>query len=211
MIFSDKQLLLLQSADEVISIKGYASTTLRDIVNNAGVNVALISYYFGSKEKMMNALVHHRCSMLRTHIAQFYSTIQHAIPAMQLRALIRQSIRHLARILKLRKEVQTEFSNNILIHDSLLPFLDLLTQYFDEVIKKGIAHGTFSFYQKAEEITAMLVGEVFFIFDHQNYFQKYLQEYEGDEYFFQAENRIMISISFSIFASLGIRVTDEKE
>ena len=101
MNLSDKQIHLLQAADDVISIKGYDTTTLRDIANNAGVNIALISYYFGSKEKMMRELLHYKCYMLRTHIAQFFSTIQNGLPTMQLRELIRQSIRHLFRILRL--------------------------------------------------------------------------------------------------------------
>ena len=36
--------------------KGFEGTSVRDIADEAGVNIAMISYYFGSKEKLMQAL-----------------------------------------------------------------------------------------------------------------------------------------------------------
>lgn len=205
MNLSDKQIHLLQAADDVISIKGYDTTTLRDIANNAGVNIALISYYFGSKEKMMRELLHYKCYMLRTHIAQFFSTIQNGLPTMQLRELIRQSIRHLFRILHLKNEVEKEFSIHISLHTSLVPFLELLTIYIDEVLKRGIAQGIFTFFQKAEDLTTMIVGAVFFAFDNKDFYQNYLIPTRGEDYFTEAEKNITISISFSVFASLGTK------
>lgn len=49
------RLRLLQSARRRFAINGYGSTTVRDIANDAGVNVALINRYFTSKEGLFEA------------------------------------------------------------------------------------------------------------------------------------------------------------
>ena len=56
MAFSDKQLQIIETAEKLFSSKGYDGTSVRDIADEAGVNIAMISYYFGSKEKLMEAL-----------------------------------------------------------------------------------------------------------------------------------------------------------
>jgi AcrR family transcriptional regulator len=47
--------LLLDAARRRFTKHGYAATTVRDIANEAGVNVALISRYFTSKEGLFEA------------------------------------------------------------------------------------------------------------------------------------------------------------
>ena len=46
----DSRTALLAAAKSLFARKGYAATTVREIVELAGVNVSLISYHFGGKE-----------------------------------------------------------------------------------------------------------------------------------------------------------------
>ena len=46
---------LLDAASRRFAADGYSSTTVRDIADDAGVNVALINRYFGSKEGLFEA------------------------------------------------------------------------------------------------------------------------------------------------------------
>lgn len=46
---------ILAAAQEAFSIRGYSDTGVRDITAMAGVNPALVSRYFGSKEKLFEA------------------------------------------------------------------------------------------------------------------------------------------------------------
>jgi len=46
----DTRGLLLQSAKKVFFAKGYEGATVKDLADAAGVNVSLVSYYFGGKE-----------------------------------------------------------------------------------------------------------------------------------------------------------------
>src|SRR5207248_2599237 len=48
--------------------KGFSATSVRDIADKADVNVAMISYYFGSKEKLMEALFEQRVGDIRMRV-----------------------------------------------------------------------------------------------------------------------------------------------
>lgn len=54
---SDKREHILTVAEELFGEKGFDGTSVRDIAQKAGVNLAMISYYFGSKEKLLEALI----------------------------------------------------------------------------------------------------------------------------------------------------------
>ncbi|MGE5107743.1 MAG: TetR/AcrR family transcriptional regulator [Sphingobacteriales bacterium] len=56
----DKKIQILTAAEELFSEQGFDGTSVRDIAQKAGVNLAMISYYFGSKEKLLTALVEYR-------------------------------------------------------------------------------------------------------------------------------------------------------
>ncbi|MBS1737439.1 MAG: TetR/AcrR family transcriptional regulator [Bacteroidetes bacterium] len=61
----DKKETIINSAIELFSLKGYEGTSVRDIAADAGINVAMINYYFGSKEKLFESIVEHRASFLK--------------------------------------------------------------------------------------------------------------------------------------------------
>ena len=61
--FTDKQIHILDVAEELIAKKGFEGTSVRDISTKAQINVAMISYYFGSKEKM---IAMRRCGLKRS-------------------------------------------------------------------------------------------------------------------------------------------------
>lgn len=56
MEYSEKQIQIMEAAEQLFAEQGFAGTSVRDIAEKAGVNLAMISYYFGSKEKLMEAM-----------------------------------------------------------------------------------------------------------------------------------------------------------
>jgi AcrR family transcriptional regulator len=68
MEYSEKQLQILSTAERLFSTKGFDGTSVRDIADEAGVNIAMISYYFGSKEKLMEALFEQRSNDTRLQV-----------------------------------------------------------------------------------------------------------------------------------------------
>lgn len=54
--FNEKQIEILQKAEEIFCNKGIDGTSVRDLAKAAGINIAMVSYYFGSKQKLVEAL-----------------------------------------------------------------------------------------------------------------------------------------------------------
>lgn len=49
---ADSKELLLEAAKRVFAAKGYEGATVKDLADEAGVNVSLVSYHFGGKENL---------------------------------------------------------------------------------------------------------------------------------------------------------------
>jgi AcrR family transcriptional regulator len=54
---SETQGKILDTAEHLFGEQGYAATSLRHIIAEAGVNLAAIHYHFGSKEELLDQLV----------------------------------------------------------------------------------------------------------------------------------------------------------
>ncbi|WP_307325778.1 forespore capture DNA-binding protein RefZ [Evansella vedderi] len=48
---------VIKAAIELFNVQGYSGTSVRDIARHAECNVALISYYFGSKQGLLEELI----------------------------------------------------------------------------------------------------------------------------------------------------------
>jgi AcrR family transcriptional regulator len=68
MEYNDKQIAIINTAEKLFSLTGFDGTSVRDIATEAGVNVAMISYYFGSKEKLMEAVFEQRTTNIRIKV-----------------------------------------------------------------------------------------------------------------------------------------------
>jgi AcrR family transcriptional regulator len=64
MTYNEKQLEIISVAERLFSDKGFAGTSVREIAESAGINVAMISYYFNSKEKLMEAIFTERTTRM---------------------------------------------------------------------------------------------------------------------------------------------------
>ncbi|MGV3764402.1 TetR/AcrR family transcriptional regulator [Parapedobacter sp.] len=53
-----------QAARKVFTQKGYAATRTRDIAEEAGINLALLNYYFRSKEKLFEMVIMEKMQVL---------------------------------------------------------------------------------------------------------------------------------------------------
>lgn len=65
---NDKQIQILEVAEELFAEKGFDGTSIRDISKVAKINVAMVSYYFGSKEKLLESLILHKTSGLKEQL-----------------------------------------------------------------------------------------------------------------------------------------------
>jgi len=66
----DKREIIITTAMKLFGEKGFEGTSVREIASGADVNPAMISYYFGSKEKLLESLVEHKASFLKGVFAE---------------------------------------------------------------------------------------------------------------------------------------------
>src|ERR1700742_4318840 len=65
---------ILTAARSLFASAGYASTSLRAVAEVAGVDVALVSYYFKNKAGLLDAVLEVPSDLLATHAARVAET-----------------------------------------------------------------------------------------------------------------------------------------
>jgi AcrR family transcriptional regulator len=140
--YSEKQIQIMEAAEGLFAEKGFDGTSVRDIAEEAGVNIAMISYYFGSKEKLMESLFHYRGQYITL---QLESVLQNKeMSSLQKAYGVIDS--YMERIMKLQcfhKIMSREQMANVkgattkLIHDLKKKNQELVQQLISEGQKKG--------------------------------------------------------------------------
>ncbi|PSL44848.1 TetR family transcriptional regulator [Chitinophaga niastensis] len=66
--YNEKQLSIIIVAERLFADQGFHGTSVRDIAQEADVNIAMISYYFGSKDKLLESVFRYRMEASRKFI-----------------------------------------------------------------------------------------------------------------------------------------------
>lgn len=64
-VMSDKKQHIINAAVELFAEKGFEGSSIRELAAKAQVNVAMVNYYFGSKDKLFETIVEYRASFMR--------------------------------------------------------------------------------------------------------------------------------------------------
>lgn len=65
---TDKKTDILHAAEKLFSALGYDATTTRQIARESKANMAMINYYFGSKEGVFEAVISNRIADFKVHL-----------------------------------------------------------------------------------------------------------------------------------------------
>jgi AcrR family transcriptional regulator len=66
----DKKEHIINNAIELFAENGFEGTSIRDLASKAEVNIAMVNYYFGSKDKLFEAMVEYKASYLREKLEE---------------------------------------------------------------------------------------------------------------------------------------------
>lgn len=203
--FTEKQIQILDVAEELIAKKGFEGTSVRDISAKANINVAMISYYFGSKEKMMVNLYQYRVQKTRETFAEFTQTIKDGRPEMQLKEIINFLVKQLLTYNYFHGFVTQELRHDERVKNTLLEFYQTCVTVLDEVIQKGIVSGVFKRAAKSEDIVSTLIGTVVFTIRNKNFYEMYLKGNEQD-YLLNSEKKLKNHLNLCVFTLLGYQI-----
>jgi len=135
--FNEKQMQILQVTEKLFAEKGFDGTSIRDIAKQANINIAMVSYYFGSKEKMLEALIYSRISDMKL---QLESLSKEAIsPVEKINKLIELYIHRINKNKGIYQILHFELTSKKREID-LKSFAEVKKQNF-EIIKKIIVEG----------------------------------------------------------------------
>ncbi|KQM41811.1 TetR family transcriptional regulator [Chryseobacterium sp. JJR-5R] len=201
--FTEKQIHILDIAEELIAKKGYEGTSVRDICSKANINVAMISYYFGSKEKMMSYLYQYRVLKTRENFSEFADTIKDGKPEMQMKEIIKYIVSQLFKYNYFHGFVTQELRHTDTVKGELLDFYQIFVKKLDEVIKKGVSSGVFTFTPKPEDILTTIIGSTLFVIRNRNFYELYVPNKSEETYAKEAEKKVKMNLLMSVFAILG--------
>ena len=74
----DERARLLVAAEKLFAQYGLAATSVRDLAREAGVNVAAVNYYFGSKENLYVEMLRHTFRKLREEMPRYEALLRNA-------------------------------------------------------------------------------------------------------------------------------------
>lgn len=139
----DKKEHILDTAERIFAEFGYEGASTRLLAKEAGVNMAMLNYYFGSKDGLLQAVFERRSASTRQALQEVIKTngsaweklfavvdlyLEKVLTNKRFHRLIHREISLLQR---------TELANSIL--DALFRNVNS----FKEIIEQGIAEGTF--------------------------------------------------------------------
>ncbi|AZI38755.1 MULTISPECIES: TetR/AcrR family transcriptional regulator [Epilithonimonas] len=200
--FTEKQIKILDVAEELIAKKGFDGTSVRDICSKANINVAMISYYFGSKEKMMSYLYQYRVQRTKESFSEFAQTIKEGKPEMQMKEIVNYVISLLFKYSYFHGFVTQEMRSLDNVKDDLLEFYQTCVIRIEEIVKRGIVSGVFHNAPKSEDILTMIIGSALFVIRNKNFYEQYVPTNNEAQYQKESEQKLKNSILLSVFAIL---------
>ncbi|MCG9793647.1 TetR/AcrR family transcriptional regulator [Flavobacterium algicola] len=172
--FNEKQLEILQVAETLFAENGFERTSIRTIAKEAKINIAMVSYYFGSKEKLLEALVFYRTKDLRFEIENL--SIEELEPMEKINRLIPLYINRIncnKGIYRILHYEITGSKNDLklqILDDIRLKNLTAITAIIEEGQRKGIFRKDIII----PLITPTILGTFFHFYMNKHYFQNLL-------------------------------------
>lgn len=182
MELSEKQIQILKVAEKLFAENGFDGTSVRHIAKEAGINVAMISYYFGSKEKLLGALLYYRTSDFKMQIESVLSKDLDLLEKVD--AVVALIIKRIHRNRRVYKIVHFEYSNLSRKID-FGNYIDRKKENFaiiESFIKEGQEAGVFSKNVNTPLIGPTILGTYFNLYYNKKFFQQ-MHNLAGEESF----------------------------
>ncbi|MCR2803427.1 TetR/AcrR family transcriptional regulator [Paenibacillus soyae] len=170
---TDIKTKILLSAKKLFAVQGFDGTTIRQICEEAGVNIAMVSYHFGGKDNLFGALFE---AFIPN--AQLSSVDPNMPPVIGVKLVIREVTLYRLSDPQMISIIQQEISMNSpriqKIREHVMPMWRLLRKW----IAEGREHGLFQF--RSLDTAFMSVAGTLLFHRHQEYWKVLLEEDTSD-------------------------------
>jgi AcrR family transcriptional regulator len=172
--FNDKQIEILQVAEKLFAEEGFDGASIRTIAKDAGVNIAMISYYFGSKEKLLEALILYRSGSMKMELESILS--EDLPPFDKINRLVDLYINRINKHRCMYQIMHFELSTKkrILNMESFMNIKQQNSAIFRKIIQEGQDKGFFRKDVNVDMIPPTVMGTLVHIRSNKPYFEKFL-------------------------------------
>lgn len=172
--FSEKQIHILQIAESLFAEKGFDATSIRNIAKVAQINVAMVSYYFGSKERMLESLIVYRATDLKLQLDTL--RMENLNPLEKINKLIELYITKIHSNIEIYKIVHFEYSSKKR-SINLEAFVEIKKgnlKTLEQIIEEGQDKGIFKKDIVVPLITPTILGTFFHFESNRPFFENLL-------------------------------------
>lgn len=175
MSINDKQIQILEVAEKLFAEHGFDGTSVRQIAQGAEINIAMISYYFGSKEKLLEALFNFRMEDFRMELETLISKKTNHLETLD--TIIALIIKRINRNRLTHKILNFEFSNE----SRDIDFENYISQkrnnykLFEAFVQDGQNAGAFVKNVNIKLIVPTIVGTFFHLYYNQRFFKSFME------------------------------------
>lgn len=171
---NDKQIQILEVAETLFAEKGFDGTSIRDISKMAKINIAMVSYYFGSKEKLLESLILFKTSGLKEQLVNLID--ENLEPVEKINKLIELYINRISCNKGIYRILHFELSSKKRVLD-ILSFSEIKKanlKSLELIIQEGQAKGVFRKDVIIPLITPTILGTYFHFNMNKPFFEELL-------------------------------------
>ncbi|WP_115888836.1 TetR/AcrR family transcriptional regulator [Flavobacterium cutihirudinis] len=171
---NDKKIQILEVAEKLFSEKGFEGTSIRDISKHAKINIAMVSYYFGSKERLLESLIIYKTSDLKLQLENLLH--ENIEPLDKVNKLIEIYINRISCNKGIFRVLHFELTSKK-IEKSLIAFSELKRENLksvETIIKQGQDKGVFRKDVIIPLITPTIIGTYFHFHMNKFFFEELL-------------------------------------
>jgi len=200
--FNEKQICILQVAERLFAEKGFDGTSVRDISKAAKINIAMVSYYFGSKDKMLEALVLFRIDDLSIQIENLIKEL--VSPLEKMNRLIDLYISRLNKNKDIYKIIHFELSSKkrVMNFESFAQVKKRNSASMRKIISEGQALGIFNANVNIDLLPPTILGTFFHFQMNRCYYEDVLNLHTDEAFENYVKNDLTKHIQQTIKALL---------
>ncbi|MGJ5643390.1 TetR/AcrR family transcriptional regulator [Formosa sp. S-31] len=202
MELNEKQIKILKTAEELFAEHGFDGTSVRLIAKAAGINIAMISYYFGSKEKLLEALLVYRLKYFRLQAEAIINTQSNYFE--KLDAFIDLLIKRIHKNRRTYKIVNFEYSNGTRTIDfeTYENYKKKNYQILEHFVLQGQKDGAFKTDVNIQLIIPSILGPYFHFYFNKLFYKNLLNLNTKEDVEYYVHNQLTKHIQQTIKALL---------
>ncbi|MFT3901636.1 MAG: TetR family transcriptional regulator [Niabella sp.] len=182
--YNEKQIHIMQAAVNLFAEQGFTKTSVRQIAEAADVNLAMISYYFGSKQELLEAIFEYNLSQKQLAVDAIMTSITLDL-FQKMDGLVDYFIDSVYEKRKFNgiviRQTAIDVDTNSPIFKKIVESRTVNRKLTESIIKKGQTAGIFRKHIDIVMLSCIIVGAVNHVVANTPYYREVYHIEDGDD------------------------------